>query len=92
MKNDLLEHSKKSGYDHNVSNIQFVVTVPAIWSDTAKQAMTNFSVSVSYSITSNHLNSCFMRIQSEMVISTVFWSLKEIKRDGPSNETAKPRP
>jgi hypothetical protein len=46
LKDDLLQQLQNRGYHHDLSNIQFVVTVPAIWSDAAKQAMTEYSVKV----------------------------------------------
>lgn len=44
LKTDLMEQLTRRGYHLDESNIQFVVTVPAIWSEAAKQAMTDFSV------------------------------------------------
>ncbi|XP_061186757.1 heat shock 70 kDa protein 12A-like [Saccostrea echinata] len=44
LKNDLMEQLTSKGHEHEVDNIQFVVTVPAIWSDAAKQAMVDSSV------------------------------------------------
>lgn len=53
LKTDLMEQLTRRGYHLDESNIQFVVTVPAIWSEAAKQAMTDFSVMVSKGCSDN---------------------------------------
>lgn len=66
LKDDLLQQLQNRGYHHGVDDIQFVVTVPAIWSDTAKQAMTEFSVKVANGPPASILNfSRNMRIKNE---------------------------
>ncbi|XP_062583858.1 heat shock 70 kDa protein 12A-like [Saccostrea cucullata] len=43
LKRDLMEQLQNGGHRCKMDDIQFVVTVPAIWSDAAKQAMADYS-------------------------------------------------